>query len=264
MAIRSPLVLLAGLCLAGTTLAAKVPLYDDFSGPGIDRSKWNEAETWRYVDDKGRLTMGRYIFGATTSDSGVTLDNLNLSVSEPTSAKTLKATITVTAVNVDETCAANTSVSSSYARLTGSYFNVRSGGPLPGDRTGDVGAQIRVIRSSNSSDAAGVLKVQGVPFVCTNADCSTSSAYGAPADLGLVNVGTAVTAQINWDKKNNKFAFIRDNGTPVEVSYTDSDSTAPELAYNNISLRNVVANCQSGPRVKAGIEARFDNVGIAP
>ena len=47
------------------------------------------------------------------------------------------------------------------------------------------------------------------------------------------------------------------------MSYTDDDSVAPSLPFNNLSLRNEVANCLSGARVKAGVSAEFDNVGLA-
>src|SRR5262245_24903399 len=70
----------AGLLAAGLTLAAqaaKVPLYDDFSGTEIDRAKWQETEIARYVDeDKGRLFLGRLLLGGNTSDSGLTAENV--------------------------------------------------------------------------------------------------------------------------------------------------------------------------------------------
>lgn len=265
MKFTSAFLLLASLGLLGTAEAAtKLPLYDDFSAPGIDRAKWFDTEADRYVTDKGRLALVRYVLGGTTSDAGANVENFVLNVAAPTQARSLKATITVTAVKQDESCAANAVVGASYARLIATYFNIRPGGPLPGDRTGDVGAQVRLSRSSNSADPAGVLRVQGVPFVCTNADCSTSTVYASQADLGQVQAGTAVIATLNWDRKNNKFQFIRDKLTPVDVPYSDDDSAAPVLLQNTIGLRNIVANCQTGPRVKGGIEALFDDVGIAP
>jgi len=257
--------LLASLGLLGTAQAAtKLPLYDDFATPGIDRAKWFDTEADRTLNGKGRLTLGRYVLGGTASDSGANVENFVLNVAAPTQARSLKATIIVTAVKQDESCAANATIGSSYARLIATYFNIRPGGPVPGDRTGDVGAQVRLSRASNSTDTAGVLRVQGVPFVCTNADCSTSTVYASMADLGQVQVGTALTAQLNWDKRNNKFQFIRDTLTPVDVPYSDDDSAAPVLLQNTLGLRNIVPNCHSGLQVKAGIEALFDNVGIAP
>lgn len=255
--------LIAALAAGGAN-AAKVPLYDDFSGTGIDRAKWVETESWRYVDDsKGRLFLGRWVQGGNTSDSGLTLDSWNLSMTQSSPAKSLRATITVTDIQVNELCPSNPTPTFSRARLLGAFFNIRPGGPIQGDRTGDVLAQMRVGRLSNSADAPGVLRVQGVLSQCTNADCSTSGLIGNVADFGTVQVGTAVAAQIDWDKKNNKFTFTRDKLPTIQVSYTDDDSVAPSLPFNNLSLRNEVANCLSGARVKAGVSAEFDNVGLA-
>jgi hypothetical protein len=250
--------------LASAQAATKLPLYDDFSAADLNRTKWIETEAARYVNEKGRLVLQRQLFGGTASDAGANVENFVLNVAAPTQARSLKATITVTAVKQDESCAANATVGSSYARLIATYFNVRPGGPLPGDRTGDVGAQVRLSRASNSTDAAGVLRVQGVPFVCTNADCSASAIYASVADLGQIQVGTALVAQLNWDKKNNRFQFIRDKLPPVDVSYSDDDNAAPVLSQNTLGLRNIVPNCHSGSQVKAGIAALFDDVGIAP
>ena len=255
--------LAAGLLATGAQ-AAKVPLYDDFSGTEIDRAKWQETETWRYVDEsKGRLFLGRRVMGGDTSDSGLALDSLNLSMTQTAPVKTLRTTITVTDIEVSESCAANPAPTFSRARLLGAFFNIRPGGPLPGDRTGDVLAQMRVGRTSSSGDAQGLLRVQGVLSACTNADCSTSNVIGSVADFGTVPIGTATTVQIDWDKRNNLFLFTRDKLPAIPVAYTDADNVAPELAVNNVSLRNEVPNCLSGARVKAGIGAQFDNVGLA-
>lgn len=253
------------LALAGAfcNASAAVPGYDDFSGGGIDRSKWSETESWRYVDSKGRLNLGRGVLGNSSSNSGVTVDNFNLSMLSAEPTKSLKATITVTEVSVDELCPANPSPSYVRARLIGAYFNTRAGGPLPNDRTGDVLAQIRIGRASNASTPAEVLQVQGLVTLCTTADCGSSQVLGSIVELGSVNLGTAVKAQIDWDKKNNRFQFTRDGTTSGQVSYADADNTPPAQMFNNVSLRSEVANCASSPRVKAGISALFDNIGLA-
>src|SRR5689334_25149529 len=88
----------AGLLAAGigcTAQAAKLPLYDDFSGTGIDRAKWVEGEAWRYVQN-GKAKLGRWILGATDSDSDVTADTFALNLSASAPPKGLAATIKVT------------------------------------------------------------------------------------------------------------------------------------------------------------------------
>src|SRR6185436_919945 len=102
-------------------------------------------------------------------------------------------------------------------------------------------AQMRVGRLSNSLDAQNLLRVQGVLSQCTNADCRTSSLIGSVADFGTVEVGKPVTAQIDWDKRNNLFSFTRDKLPPISVGYADDDGVGPSVPFNNVSLRNEVA-----------------------
>lgn len=247
----------AALLACLSAQAAKLPVYDNFSATGIDRTKWVDAEAWRYVSN-GKLLMGRWIFGGTASDTGVTAESYSLNATSSAPPKGLSATIKVTDISTNEGCAANTSPSRPRARIIAAYFNVRPGGPIQGDRTGDVLAQLQLSRASNSTDAAGVLRVGGFVTECNNADCSSSTTLYS-ADLGVTNVGTMVTAQVDWDKKNHLFRFTRDKTTSVETPYTQVDTVGPSLAFANVSLRTDAANCTAG-RVKAGLSAEFDNV----
>lgn len=241
--------------------AARLPLYDDFSAPGIDRNKWIDGEAWRYVSN-GKLRMGRWIFGGTASDTGVTAESYGLNATSAAPPKGISATIKVTDLSINEGCAANPSPSRPRARIIAAYFNVRPGGPVPGDRTGDVLAQLQLSRASNSTDADGILRVAGFVTECDNPDCSASTILYS-ADLGQTSVNSAVTAQIDWDRKNNLFRFTRDKTTSVDVPYTEADSSGPSLAFANVSLRTDAANCTAG-RVKAGLSAEFDNVSLSP
>jgi hypothetical protein len=256
--------LVLGLGFTALSHAAKVPLYDDFSGDGIDRSKWTETESARYVGEKGQLFLARYLLGGTSSDTGVTPESWSLNQVNPAAPKVWQADITMNDLYVGDICAANPTPSRSAARIIAAYFNIRPGGPLPNDRTGDVLAQIRAQRFSNSVDAPGVLQVSGVVSACSNADCSSSTTIGAVQPLGTVSVGSKLTATISWDKAGNTFSFQRDLGTPMSVTYTDADNVAPSVPFNNVSIRNEAANCLSGPRVKVGSAALFDNVRLKP
>jgi len=255
----------AGLLAASMGIgaqAAKLPLYDNFSGVEFDRAKWNEAEAWRDVDS-GKAFLGRWIYGGTASDSGVVPDSWSLNITNGNAPKGIQATIKVVEIVPVEGCAFNTSPSIARARVIASYFNVRPGGPLPNDRTGDILAQIYVSLASNSTDGAGVLRVEGLLSECTSADCNTS-AQRALVPLGTVNVGQPVVARIDWSKPDNRFRFSRDGGTPVEVTYANADGTSSSLPFANVSLRNLAANCLSAPRVKSGLAAQFDDVRLAP
>lgn len=253
----------AAVALLCTGAQAQVTVYDDFSSPVIDNSRWQETESWRYVDAQGRLNLGRYSLGSSASDTGVLYENLNLTATDAAPARQLRATLRVTAISVPQGCPTNTTQTYAYsrARVIGALFSARSGGPVAGDRTGDVLAQIRVGRTSSTSDATGVLRVQGVLSVCTSPDCNQSSLIGSTQDLGTTTLGSSVKAAISWSKSLNTVSFSRDGQPAKVVSYTESDKFGPAVAFNNVSVRNDVPSCLGAP-VRAGIGATFDNVVI--
>lgn len=257
-----PLALLACGLLSAQAFAASV-LYDDFNaGTGLDRTKWSESEGWRFVDDKGRLSLGRYLYGGTASSTGLAVESWNTSLLIGAAVKGLKGTVTATEIQQDETCAANTAVGQSSARLISSHFNIRAGGPVAGDRTGDVLAQIRLRRLSNSTDPQGTLQVQALLTQCVSADCNSSvNMPGSPVLMGTVPLGTAAKVQYTWDRKNNKVVFGW-GAVSAEIAYTEDDSVAPSLLFANVSLRNEVLNC-AGQRIKGGVAANFDNIYVS-
>ncbi len=253
---------LALLGLAGLSQAAKPPIYDDFSSTtGLDRAKWFETEGWRFAEGKV-LNLGRSVMGNTASDSGVNLENFFLNTLDSTPPKGLSADITVTGISHLESCAANPALGRTQARLVAAYFSSRAGGPVAGDRTGDIGAMFRVGRDSNSAAPAGELNVQGVVFECTNADCSTSTSPPV-VNLGTTTIGTKVNGRIDWNKKTKTFQFTRDGGTPQSVVYTYANTGTPGSPFVNVSVRNEAPHCLSGPRTKVGMSAVYDNVGLS-
>ena len=222
---------------AGAAQAAKLPLVDDFTAPEINAATWASPESVRYVDDKGRLNLGRWTFGGTASDTGTTVETFNLSATDNAPAKSLKVTIMAEDVDRVDGCAANPAISTAQARVIGSFFNVNASTPTAGDMTGDVLAQAYLMRKS--SDAPGVVHVYaGVPQ-CTNADCSAASNL-AFVDMGTVAVGTSTTLQIDWQKGNSKFVFTRD-GTSADAPYTVVPTFTPGRPFINLSIRNVLA-----------------------
>jgi hypothetical protein len=68
--------------------------------------------------------------------------------------------------------------------IIGGFFNV--GVPTPGSQVGDAIAQVRLFRASSSADPAGLLRVQGLLSICSNADCSGATTVGNIVDLGTV------------------------------------------------------------------------------
>lgn len=253
---------LLAACFAGTAHAAKLPVFDNFndSNVGIDSTKWRDSESLRFIDTTGKLTLGRWTYGSNTTDIGGTVETFGTSATDNAPAKVLK--VTVVANSLEPTpCAANTTPSAVQARTIGAFFSTRAGGPVAGDATGDVLAQIGLRRASNSVDAPGVMRVSGGVPQCTNADCSTSTNLGG-FDLGTAGIGDKVVLQITWDEANSKFLFSRDGGTPVEVSHAAVTKTGqPGRQYNNVTIRNTTANCTAS-RVRAGMEASFDDFAI--
>jgi len=250
----------AGWVLASAAMAAKPPLYDDFNGGnGLDRSKWFDAEMGLFVEGK-QLRVGRYTYGGTSADTGLALETFGQTLLDTTVPKALSADITVSDMRWLEGCASNPLPSRAAARLIAAFFNGRVGGPLPGDRTGDVLAQVRLVRGTDSTLPAGQVQVQGVVSRCTVADCNSSAAIGI-VDFGTVAFNTAVNGRIDWVKKSKSFKFTV-GGVTQNVVYTDTDSVGPVRAFTQVSARNEAANCLSGPKTKAGVEALFDNVRV--
>ena len=162
-----------------------------------------------------------------------------------------------------DTCAANTSASASRARLMGSFFSVRTGGPVAGDATGDIIANIYLRRASNSTDPAGTLRIVGAYAQCADSACATVT-NGHSMDLGTAVVGQKVQLQLEWDKANQQFAYIVDGGTPVNHSYVGmlgARTGTPGNPFNHVAVRNEVPNCVAS-RPMAGMEALFDNFGL--
>jgi hypothetical protein len=252
--------LLALCALAGLTAqAAKLPLVDDFNAPEIDAAKWNQAESIRLLD-KGQLDLARWSFGGTTSNTSTTVEQFGLNATDTAPAKSLVATFTVTDLDRVDACAANTSASATRVRLMSNIFNTRSGGPVATDMTGDVLMSVFVRRLSNSADGAGVSRAYGALVQCTDFDCIGVNSL-VFKDLGTVALNTPVTLQADWDAAARTVSYTRDKGTPVVASYSVVATGQPGRPFNVLHLRNEVANCTAG-RVKAGMEALVDNVGI--
>ena len=257
------------LCFAQVQAQGLEPLklYDDFKTDSLDPLRWFGAEQARF--SKGnKLHLMQRNWPLVISDSGATPFSYNENFRNPSFITAIKARVTVKELEVSS-CAANTSVGDSRARLTGAFFNV--GTASPPSAIGDAIAQIRVIRRSDSTDAARVLRVEGVVTQCTNADCSMGADIGPIVELGTVRIGTAVTLEMQWDALNDRFLFSRDEGkmtgSVVYGAFLNAstgqpiqDSSPPGSLNKSLSTRMFVPNCASGPRISGMVDASFDNV----
>jgi len=264
MSIRFDKSLAAAAVLAVPLLASAAlesyATYDLFPGSGpIDNTKWSTFERSRAVKS-GAMNLVQRDWGGTFSDAGILAQSWGDDIAAPGHVTQLKATLKV---NAFETTGCTNNVSPGYvrARLVGTFFN--TGNPTSGNYIGDIIVQARVGRLSNSNDAAGVLRVQGLASVCLNADCSSTTLLGSVVDLGTATTGQSVTLAIEWLKSAKKFTFSRDEGANTgEVAYTVSDAAGPARPLQAIGNRIDVANCQSGPRTTGMMDASFDVIQV--
>jgi hypothetical protein len=257
MMIRHGLVVGAAWALASSASMALEPLkiYDKFSSSPINGKLWIDGERSSQVKG-GTLVLSERLYAIQASNTGYHYDVFRTEVTDPAAVTELKATVLVNALEVNA-CAANSTVTSSRARIAGAFFNV--GNAVAGTRINDVIAQARVIRFSNSTDPAGVLQVTGQVIQCLDADCNSSTVLQS-VSLGTTTIGTPVTLEMQWDQANKQFLFTRDNGSPVAAPYAVSDVAPPTEPYKDVDLRVDVANCTSAPPLTGFVNASFDNV----
>ena len=246
------------LLAAATPAQALEPfrIYDRFTDRPIDPARWQDNEKIRVIKG-GEMQLMQRTWGLGTSDSLLTPTNWSSNFQAPQNITAIKARVTVSALETTA-CPSNPAVGDARARLIGGFFN--TGTPTPGSQLNDMIAQLRLVRLSNSTDPAGLLRVQGVVSLCTSADCNSATTIGNIVDLGTVMVGTPTTVQMQWDKPGKTFHFARDGATPGTVAYAESDANPPGVTFRQLSTRVNVPSCHSAPRVSAVVDALFDNV----
>jgi len=248
------------LTLLSTPAHAQEPYfgYDSFPSSQIDLSKWLFGERTRQIVG-GALFMSQREYGDQTGNTGVHRSTFSTAVDEPHRVTQLRASVAMNAYSMTG-CAQNTTPSSAQARVLGSFFNV--GTPQSGSQMDDIIALTRIVRRSNSVDAADVLVVQGLVVQCTASDCSTSVTIGAVQEMGTTTLGTYVRLAVEWDQAAKTFYFQRDSQAKVSVTYSAADTTPPGTPIKQIDTRTETANCLAGPRTTAMVDAKFDGVQV--
>ncbi len=262
---------LLGCVLAQAQALEPFKSYDNFSQGPLDPARWIDFEQTRQIRDDGFRLMQR-VWPFTGADVGVLPINYTERFVNPGAISAIKAKITVKAIEVSS-CPNNSAVGDSRARIQGFFFNV--GDPIRGTNMNDMHVQVRVIRRSDSTDAPGVLRVEGIAQQCRDLSCQGTAPVGPTIDLGAVRTGKAVTVEMQWDKPNKRFLFSRDNGSfSGSVAYGSfinpfsippspyDDSLPPGIDNKTLQTRVVLPNCQSGPRVSGMIDAVFDRVAV--
>jgi hypothetical protein len=245
------------MALPAVQAAEPYALYDSFSASPINPELWSEGERLRTVK-AGALYLMQRSWGLDTADVGVTSANWSSSLTGAELITQMRMRVIVSAIQTNA-CPSNPAVADARARMIGGFFNV--GTPTPGSQVGDVTAQIRLLRTSNSTDPAGVMRVQGVVLQCTTPDCAGAFTVGNVVELGTVATGSSANLQMQWDQAGKTFHFSRDAGAYAgTVAYTQNDTSPPGVNFRQLSTRVNLPNCMSAPRVSGLVDVRFDHV----
>lgn len=232
--------------------------YDTFSAPLIDPDLWfGNTERVKAVQN-GVLRMLARDYADTTGDTGSISTSFNHAFAVPVTITEFRATVNVRST-VATGCSSSAVPTQARVRLMGSFFN--AGTPVAGSQVGDVTAQIRLTRQSNSIDPPGVLRADAVVQQCLDAACGTTLSLGS-LQLGTADAGQPVRLQIQWDQPGSRFLVQKGSDAPGVLPYTVSDGAPPSLAYKHLKISNTVPNCTTSPRPSAMVDAEFDNVAV--
>ena len=173
-------------------------LYDDFSGPKIDETKWREYEFVREIDG-GKL---RSEVRSTTASTTTIQSNLTMLM--PLSAKAIEAKVRLTSYN-------NPSAANCRADVSGRFFNDGSTG---GGYTGDYLA-FTYLGGNGTSPVAGWAVARYSGAGSNSVIGVASGTFTTPISLGV-----DYTLSVDWD--GSKFVFKIDSET---VEYAPVVST---------------------------------------
>lgn len=249
--------LLALLILATLPCAAQtLNVYDNFSGPFINPSKWypqwqcggTVMECVREIRDE-RLRLRVRAYGSPDTNDGTQFGGSGLTLAS-NSATDIAADLTVSR-STAQACSTNPGFGGgghAQVLIFGSFFNGGAG-------TSDDDVQAYVQLDHYATLQTGKVDVGGFVF---------HQGFFDNVDLGLVNVGERVRVELVWDQPNHRFIarlFRPLVGTTTEqfMPYTISDTKAPASPFRNINAFVYPANC-IGSRNSAELEVLFNDV----
>lgn len=233
--------------------------YDNFDAQtSVNPSLWLFGDRQRLLKGAA-LTMIQRDWGLQTDNTGSLNQTWGHDVASPGAITQMRASVTVNDFSVTG-CASNPTPSQFQARIIGAFFN--SGATPPSSRIGDVVALVRIIRSTDTTDAAGVLRVQGVIAQCTTTDCNYGTSGLDSVDLGTTTAGETLSLRLEWDKPRKRFNFYRGTDPVKRLTYVLSDSQPAYFTFRQIGTRTQIANCLSGARGTAFVDAKFDNFAV--
>lgn len=244
---------------SSTTISPLV-LYDDFNGPRIDPSKWDDwtqsagiREAVRELSplyqgqiNNGRLHIFQRAYSWTGNDDGASYGWLGLQFTNPSVVET-SFTVAVNGATLSE-CQSNPSSSSSaWAGFVGRYFNFAG----QQNDSQDVEAGIALFRES--TDTGTSLRVQAH----ISSGDGTVNSYQT---LGSVRLGQTAKLRVKWDQPNHQFVFQLNCNPAVSMSYNVSDTFPPVTQIKAFWVGQGTPNCTTKPPGSAMMDAYFDNV----
>lgn len=253
---RRALFAAALLALTAPVAQAQLVVYDDFTAPRIDASKWvgkqlqtRSGGTGDLLEVQREVTAAQALVLQARAVGGRGVDG---AVFTAENALVLRHAGVVNDIAFDvlvkraETAGCGTaSASQASARGVFTLFN---------DGEGDVIAIVEV--GSSSMTAAGGLAVSA-SLVRRTADADSVL---ASLSLGAANLGDQVKLRVRWDAAKNQVRFLRDGQVAGALDYTNPVvSAAGRPKY--LSVLTSVADCGSS-QSGAAILAQFDNVRI--
>ncbi len=243
---------------------AQFILYDDFSGPNLDPSKWRGVNRGPHLESfkriqSGQLLLGHLTYAESSSDTGGSTGRTGLRVADSNSVNGIAAQLTMLSA-VSEDCAANDVGARAVAQLQAAYFNVGTS-TGPDDRTGDVISRIQLMERD------GIEKVINIRLEqCNDPDCNTSTILAGGKDLVTAwDVGETHFLLQRWDPDNDRVLYLADTEWDV-LSYGVPDNDPP--SSNGIGKRVRAAtraeNCTTGPHRLSSSLVSVDNFLVLP
>lgn len=258
------LAIVLGLPLLAAALPASAALegfalWDNYdAGLGLSGDRWLFPERVR-MRENGVLRFVQRDFGLQLDNTGLLSNSYSANLGNADTVTQMRAQVTVSDYGLVGCAANSTNTSNVMARLQAEVFNAAGGTPT--SRIGNVGASFGLERNENSTDGVGVMRVIARVYRCTQTDCNYGTESIATGEIGTVTTGQTVTLKFDWEPEKDRFNFYRDSDPVLRLSYAGlNDSTNAFGRSARIGTRTSVANCFTGPRDEAWIDAGFDNV----
>lgn len=246
--------------LRPSSLSNGLVLYDDFNGPRIDPTKWDDwnatfgmreavrelSPPYQGQGNNGYLHFFHRAYSWTGNDQDTSYGWLGLQFTNPASVTSTLFSVTVNRLAVGG-CQTNSATSTAWAGFVGRYFNYA--GSQDGNQ--DVEAGI-VVQRVNTDPGSGLTVLAHV----STGDGTVTQFQ----NVGVASLGQTSKLFIRWDQPNHQFIFQVNGNTPVAIGYNVSDTAPPSNKLKAFWAAQGTPHCTSKPPGSAMIDANIDNV----